>query len=205
MRVWTLLLAILFAVAPAAAEEQAPPEDPMGGIKHVKGPKLVTLQEGIEIDLPADAYLVEKAEAIELAKRGGDDAEGVIGMLVHPEKNWFIVIAYAPIGYVTDSDANQLDAKELLESFMKGTIEQNKKRVSLGIPELFIDGWSERPRYEKTPHHLVWGLDAHTKEGKVINFFTNILGRGGYVSINLIDDPAAIEAAKVETAPLRNA
>jgi uncharacterized membrane-anchored protein len=51
----------------------------------------------------------------------------------------------------------------------------------------------------------VWGLDAHTKNGKVINFFTNVLGRGGYVSINLIDDADKIEASKVETAALRTA
>jgi uncharacterized membrane-anchored protein len=115
------------------------------------------------------------------------------------------MIGYDPIGYVTDSDANELDAKDLLESFIKGTAEQNKERVKLGVDELFIDGWSERPRYEKTAHHLVWGLDAHTKDGKVINFFTNVLGRGGYVSINLIDDADKIEASKAETASLRTA
>jgi uncharacterized membrane-anchored protein len=68
----------------------------------------------------------------------------------------------------------------------------------MGIPELLIDGWSERPHYEPATHHLVWGLDAHDTESKVVNYLTRFLGRLGYLSVNLIDDPATIEASKAQ-------
>ena len=226
MKAWLLALAIVLGSSPAIAEskkkpapenkapvpEQAPeapveeaPLDPLDGVPHVKGPKLVSLHAEIEIDLPAGAILLEQAQAQELVRQNAGDAEGVIGALLNPDKNWLVLIEYASIGHVSDSDAADLDAAEMLVSYKKGTLEQNKKRVALGVPELFVDSWSEPPRYERALRHLVWGLNAHTNEGPVINFFTRILGRGGFISVNLIDDPAAIEASKVETAPLRNA
>jgi uncharacterized membrane-anchored protein len=86
----------------------------------------------------------------------------------------------------------------MLDQFKQGTIEQNKKRVAMGVPELILDGWSEPPRYERSTRHLVWGLNGHDTRGKFVNFFTRFLGRNGYLSVDLIDDPATIEASKVE-------
>jgi uncharacterized membrane-anchored protein len=188
---------------PAPAPE--PPPDPLADIVHVKGPQLVSLHEEIEIDLPAGAFLLEKAAAVELVRKGGGSTDEIIGALVHPDKNWLILIEYAPVGHVTDSDANQLDQGSMLEDYKRSTIAQNKHRVSMGVPELFVDSWSETPRYDAAQRMLVWGLNAHSNEGPIINFFTRILGRGGFISVNLIDEPAAIEASKAETAALRSA
>jgi uncharacterized membrane-anchored protein len=77
-----------------------------------------------------------------------------------------VVIGASDVGYVSDDDADELDAATMLEQFKQGTLEQNKKRVAVGVPELFIDDW--------------------------------FLGRLGFLSVNLIDDPATIEASKVQ-------
>src|SRR5262249_44358949 len=47
-------------------------------------------------------------------------------------------------------------------------------------------------------HHLVWGmrLTREQSAGETVNFNTRVLGRKGFVSINLIDDATAIEAGK---------
>src|SRR5512139_2228471 len=102
------------AEQPAPPQEEAPP-DPLEGLPHIKGPQLVSLHPEIEIDLPAGAILLEQKEAVELVKEGGGDTEGVIGALLNPDKNWLVLIEYAPIGHVTDSDADELDAAQLLE------------------------------------------------------------------------------------------
>jgi uncharacterized membrane-anchored protein len=68
----------------------------------------------------------------------------------------------------------------------------------MGVPALFIDGWSSPPRYEPLKRHLVWGLNGHDSDGKVVNFFTRFLGRNGFLSINLIDDSSKIEASKAQ-------
>lgn len=160
------------------------------------------LGNNAEIDIPAGFRLVEKATTQEFMRQEGGDVSKVMAALIQPGKNWLMLLEYDDIGYIEDDDADKLDAGELLQGYKEGTAEMNKTRKQNNIPELFVDGWSESPRYEKASHHLVWGLKAHTTEGPVINFFTRVLSRNGYMSINLVDSVDKIEASKVEAAPL---
>lgn len=172
------------------AEQQLPP--------HVVGPKLVDLGNDTEIDLPDGMILLERTEAQELLRRMGNSPEDTVAIVFKPGSDWLVDIDYNGIGYIDDSDAADLDADDLLESYREGTRRQNQTRKSLGKTELVIDGWSERPRYERAQRHLVWGIAGHDVEGKVINFFTRILGRNGFLSVNLITAPEQIEASKQE-------
>lgn len=188
--------------APAEEGEDAPLTDEeleAALPPHLKGPKLVDLGSNIEIDLPADFILLERTEARKLLEQGGDFTDNVLGIVAKLDANWMIVIEYDDVGHVDDSDANQLDANELFNQYVEGTKQQNARRKTLGVPELFLDGWSEMPKYKQAEHHLVWGLKAHSSEGPVINFFTRILGRHGFMSVNLIDSPDSIEQAKLDS------
>lgn len=180
-----------------APEAAAEPEVP-----HVEGPRRIDLGEAIEIDLPAGFALYERAQARELLQKSGSDAAHVLAIVTQLGKDWAVIIEYDDVGYVTDSDADELDSDDLLESYRRGTVEQNAKRRQLGVAELTIDGWSEPPRYDRLRRQLAWGIKGHTTMGQVINLFTNVLGRGGYLSMNLIDDPAALERSKAEAAPI---
>ena len=184
---------------------EAPEEDGLArflaSVPHLVGPKPVSLGHNAQLDLPAGMNLLEQTQAQELMRKMGNDTEGVVAVILPPvgsTSTWLVVIGASDVGYVDDDDADELDAAEMLEQFKQGTLEQNKKRVAMNIPELFIDGWSERPHYEPATHHLVWGLNAHDTESKVVNYFTRFLGRMGYMSVNLIDDPATIEASKAQ-------
>jgi len=178
------------AATPGAEVDQVPP--------HIVGPKHVELGNSASIDLPEGMVLFERAVAADILRKGGESAEGLVGIVFKPGSSWVTHIDYADSGYIDDSDASELDADELLQSYREGTEEQNKTRRSLGTSELVIDKWSEPPRYERASHHLVWGIAAHSVEGKVINFFTRILGRNGYLSVTLIDGPDTLEASKQE-------
>ncbi len=189
---------------------EAPPAEeanPLDSLPHVVGPKLVQLGHEAEIDLPAGLTLFERATAQDLMKQMGNDADAVVAAILPAAGtgDWIIVIEADDIGYVSDEDADELDATAMLDQFKTGTIQQNVERKKMGIPDLFVDGWSERPHYEQVLHHLVWGLDAHDANGKVINFFTRFLGRNGYLSINLIDEPANIEKSKQQAIEILNA
>jgi len=183
----------------AAAEtaEQLPP--------HIVGPKHVDLGDNTSIDLPEGMVLFERAVAQDLLRKSGDPPDGVVAMVFKPGSDWHAFIEFSESGYIDDSDADDLDASELLDSYRKGTEEQNKTRKALGKLELFVDSWSEQPRYERASHHLVWGLLAHNAEGKVINHFTRVLGRNGYLAIDLIDAPERLEASKKEALPILQA
>jgi uncharacterized membrane-anchored protein len=182
---------------PAAEEDQ---DDPAAEAlpPQIVGPRTVDLGHNTTIDLPEGFILIERAQAQEIARKAGNSAEGLVALVFRRDSDWTIVIDYDDSGYIDDSDADDLDADDLLESYREGTHEQNKTRRALGHPDLEVDGWTERPRYERAQHHLVWGLVAHTTGEKVVNFFTRILGRNGYLSVNLIDSPEQIESSKKE-------
>ena len=190
-----------------APDDEGAGVDPLAGLPSIVGPKLVELGHQAQIDLPAGMNLFEQAAAQDLMRKFGNNPDRVIAAIVPPAGtgDWLVVISASDVGYVSDSDANELDAAEMLEQFKRSTLEQNKKRATQGIPELIIDGWSERPHYEQATRHLVWGLDGHDTNSKFVNFFTRFLGRNGYLSVNLIDGPTTIEASKVQALSVLNA
>jgi uncharacterized membrane-anchored protein len=163
------------------------------------GPALIDLGNDTEIDVPAGVFFVDRQHTREDLQKDGDTAENVQGMVISPG-NWTVYIEYNGDGYVSDTDANELDPNALFQSYQQGNIQQNEKRRALGRPELFLDGWSEMPKYTASTHHLVWGLRGHDETGQVVNFFTKVLGRNGYMSLDLVADAANIEQAKVDAA-----
>jgi uncharacterized membrane-anchored protein len=184
-------------VAAPEPEPEAEP-DPLADYPHVTGPQLVQLGHGAELDLPAGLTLFEAETAQRLLRELGSNAEGAVAAIIpsQDQGTWAIVIEAQDVGYVSDRDADELDADAMLAAFKQGTLAQNAERRKLGVAELFVDGWTERPRYERAEHHLVWGLEAHDADGKVVNFFTRFLGRHGYLSVNLIDSPENIAQSK---------
>jgi uncharacterized membrane-anchored protein len=193
------------AVDAEGSDEDAPPtrEEIEASLPpHVTGPKHVDLGNGVAIDLPADTVLFEHAEAKKILEEVGDYGDNVIALIRNFDSNWEISVDYDDVGYVSDKDANELDAKDLFSTFVEGNKEQNVRRKSLNMPELYLDGWSEMPTYQAAAHHLVWGLKVHSSEGPAINSFTRVLGRNGYLSVNLVDSPESIEQSKKDTAAL---
>jgi uncharacterized membrane-anchored protein len=191
--------------APPADAEPTPEELEAALPPHINGPKLVDVGNNIEIDLPAGMILFERAEAKAIIEKGGGHADSVNALIGKVDADWMVVVEYEDVGYVTDTDADKLDASELFGQYQEGTKQQNVRRKSMGMPELYLDGWSEMPVYNKAKHHLVWGLKGHNGDDandQFINFFTRILGRHGYMSVDLIDSPDKIEQSKQETAGL---
>ncbi len=188
----------------SAADDQAPEEDPLMKLPHVEGPKLVDLGLQAEIDLPAGFLLWQGETAKEIVKKGGNSGENTVAVIlpVDTALPWAVTVEYQDIGYVTDDDADKLDATELLTSYREGTTQQNLRRKEMGMPELFIDGWNEKPAYNQPKRQLTWCLDAHDTSGKVLNFITRPLGRNGFVSFDLIDGPETMAQSKVAIAPL---
>ena len=115
-----------------------------------------------------------------------------------------ITIRYTEEGYVKDDEAAKLKPDELLKQLHDGTEEANEERGKRGFKPLHVAGWSEPPRYEARPHHMVWGMRLR-REGQPtdsINFNTRVLGRKGFVAINLIDAVDAIESSKPAAAAI---
>lgn len=175
----------------ASAEPAGPPPD------WQPGPRQVKLGHDLSIELPSDYMYLPPAQAKKaLEKSGSFHNDAVLGLLasVKPSEDWFVVLSYEDSGYVKDDE--KLDGEELLSAMRDAVKESNEEREKRGFKPLALDGWSEPPRYEKAQHHMVWALIVSDADGKSVNFNTRILGRRGYVSLNLVSSPESLPAYK---------
>lgn len=77
----------------------------------------------------------------------------------------------------------------------------NEDRRAQGTPEMEIVGWVEKPTYQASSQRLVWSLESRDKgqpdsPDNGINYNTLLLGREGYVSMNLVTDKQAVDGLK---------
>ncbi len=168
------------------------------------GPADVKLSEQAAIHLPEGFAFIPKNEAARILRAMGNrPGPDLLGMIFGKgaDDNWFVVANYVKSGYIKDDDAKDWKADELLSNIKAGTEETNKERKSRGIPEVEVVGWIERPAYDPATHRLVWSMSSRDKNAPVdspqgVNYNTYLLGREGFISMNLVTDLAAIEKLK---------
>ena len=76
-----------------------------------------------------------------------------------------MTIDYEPSGYIKDDDAKEWDADELLQSLKDGTEAANEHRRDIGVAEIQVTRWVEKPAYDAQTHRLVWSAEAREKGG----------------------------------------
>lgn len=193
---WTFAVVLL----PALAVAQAPPAAEQPQYDWVRGPKTVNLGSVAQLDLPAGYAFLNAADTRRLQASLGNTSDGKeLGLVTSEEKeaNWFVVFDYNPVGYVSDEEKDRIDAQALLDGIRKGTEAANAARKSKGIAALHVVGWQKPPYYDQRTHNLSWGILGKDDAGsQVANFNVRLLGRRGYVSATLVDDAAAIGAAR---------
>ena len=184
-----------FASHSHAAKPTAPPppaaadaEPPGPKYNWQSGPQAIDLGHELQLDLPADYAFLGMPEAKALMESLGNlYNENLLGVVIAGggDSPWFITVRYTEEGHVDDSEA--IDADKLLKAIQQGTLEANEERVKRGFSAAHVDGWDEAPKYDHALHQLVWALTMKTTRGKdSLNYSTRILGRRGYVAINLV-------------------
>jgi uncharacterized membrane-anchored protein len=190
-------LAILVAailVAPVGAQDKGP------DVNWIPGPATVDLGKVAQLDLAEGYVFLNGADARELLTAAGNVPDGSeIGLVTSAaeDENWFVIFDYQEVGYVRDDEKDKIDAKAILKGISEGTEEANKVRKDRGVPGLHVVGWHKAPYYDASTHNLSWAILAKDDTGdKVVNFNVRLLGRRGYVSATLVDDPTTIAAAQ---------
>lgn len=166
------------------------------------GPVDIPLRDQAVLKLPAGYSFVPKTEGARLMQvmgnRTGDD---FLGLVFNERINGFVDVSFEKSGYVKDEDAKKWNVDELLQNLKEGTAETNKDRAARGIPEMDVVGWVEKPGYDASTHRLVWSLSTRDKGSPAdaeqgVNYNTYVLGRDGYLSMNVVTDLKDIEAEK---------
>lgn len=169
----------------------------------VHAPNGVQLKDQAQLTIP-DGYgfVPPKEGAAVMDMLGNQTDERFLGLIfpLADDANWFVTVDYEPSGYIKDDDAKDWDAAELLQSLKDGTEAGNERRREIGVPEIQVTRWVEKPAYDAQTHRLVWSAEAREKGGQdtnpVVNYNTYVLGREGYVSLNLITSSSTVEADK---------
>lgn len=166
------------------------------------GPREIQLGSQALLKLPAYYAYIPAAEASGLMTAMGNHTDSNFhGLIIGEKLNGFVSVRFDPAGFIKDDDAKDWNADELLKNLKEGTEAGNADRRARGIPEFEVTGWIEKPAYDGGSHRLVWsaalqdkGARADSREG--VNYNTYLLGREGYLSLNLVSDRQNIEAEK---------
>ena len=170
------------------------------------GPADVTLLDQAKLKLAQGYAFVPKREASAVMKAmGNGDDPTFIGLILpdrqDSDEDWLVAVDFDPAGYISDDDAKTWNADELLDNLRKGTEASNADRVRLGVTPIEVTRWIEPPKYDDATRTLIWSAEARDKGApadadNTVNYNTYVLGREGYVSLNLITTASAVEGEK---------
>lgn len=96
---------------------------------------------------------------------GNPSADGILGMVFLEssspldENTWALVVSYDAIGYVKDSDADNIDYDDLLKSMQEETATAANQRVAMGYEPMSLVGWAAKPFYDKSKKVLHWAKE----------------------------------------------
>lgn len=200
----------LFAFAPLVLAQETPPAAPdpheaawkAAGDAMQPGPATITLRDQAQINLPEGYGFIPPKEGAALMSAMGNQTDGNFLGLIFPqsEAEWFVTVDFDPAGYIKDDDAKEWDADELLQNLKDGTEQANEHRKEVGIAPIEVTRWIEQPSYDAGNHRLVWSAEikdiGSSGEDAGVNYNTYVLGREGYVSLNLVTSVAEVEAHK---------
>jgi len=193
---------------PASPESQSQTAWDIAAAAMQRGTADISLGNQAQLHLPEGYGYIPTKEGAQLMEAMGNRTDDRFLGLIVPlsEAEWFVSIDYEPSGYIEDDDAKNWDADELLDNLKEGTEAGNRRREQMGIPPIMVTRWVESPSYEQSTHQLVWSAEARLKNGDdpdpTINYNTYVLGREGYVSLNLITSASTIETDKLSAREL---
>lgn len=212
--IFSLLAALFCWGTLARAEGQAKPDINAAfaeGVRAAKvGPADIPFLDQAKMSLPAGYAFIPRPQADNIMKAVGNPVgQDFIGLILPEAGSWLVLVRYEKSGYIKDDDAKTWNVDELLDSLKEGTAAANEEKRKLGLPELEVVGWVEKPQYEATSHRLVWSVAGRTKggngSGDSINYNTYALGREGFFSLNLITSPEHVAADKQHAQTLLSA
>ena len=184
-----ILFAHLFCPLECLAQGPDTQPNPIASLPWQSGPVTGQLGDVATVKVPADYRFVDSAGArkfLELLENPTDGSE--LGVLVSPDKSWFVVFEFSADGYVKDDDRS-LDADALLNSIRQGTEQANELRKRRGWGTISVDGWEQKPFYDSQTQNLTWAIRGRSQESVSINHSTRLLGRRGVMKVNLVLSP----------------
>ena len=198
------LLAGTAAAQPAGSDDANAAVWQAAGEAMLRGPQAVPLRDQATLQLPDGYGFVPRAEAVRVMELMGNQTDsnflGMIFPVGTPGADWFVTVDFDDAGYIKDEEAKDWDADGLLDNLKKGTEQGNVRRAKIGVPPIEVTRWIERPAYDAATHRLVWSAELRLKNepdpDPGVNYNTYVLGREGYISLDLVTSTSEVDSHK---------
>lgn len=140
----------------------------------------------------------------------GEPGYESLGMLLPEDRSplddscYVIDIHIFDDGYIDDSDAKSLDFDELFKSMQEDLRDANPERIENGYPPIELVAWASPPYYDDQNKKLHWAKELRfgDSEENTLNYNIQILGRRGYLELNVIGAMYHLDQIKREIGPV---
>lgn len=157
------------------------------------------------LQLPANFRYLPPADAARLlAAWGNPPGATTLGMIVPTapsvlgDGGWAVVVTYDKDGHIKDDDADSINYDNLLKDMQAATADGNAQRKKDGYAGMTLQGWAERPSYDKATHKMYWAKQLHFDDAAqdTLNYNVRVLGREGVLVLNAVADAGQISQIK---------
>lgn len=135
--------------------------------------------------------------------------DSVMGLLLKEdespvETSYAIEISYSEEGYIEDDDAQDMDYDDLLSEMQSDVKESNPERSKLGYGTVDLIGWATKPYYDQDNKKLYWAKELlfEDEETSTLNYNIRVLGRKGFMNLNVIGDMDTLEDVENNLDPI---
>jgi uncharacterized membrane-anchored protein len=204
VRLAALLAVTLIGVTARAQQESPAPEQaPPPSLTWQPGPLEAPIGDALaRIDLPEGYVFLGQQDTGKLLELMQNPVSGSELATIAPaaeDQSWMIFFEWDPVGWVDDSEKDDLDADALLASIQEGTRHANEERKSRGWSTIEIVGWHEAPHYDERTKNLTWAIEGASGDHRVLNRMVKLLGRRGVMTVTIVSDPQEIAVASAAT------
>lgn len=156
-------------------------------VSPIVGPQLVNIGSQAQINLKSGYVLFKGEDVKKLCDFTQNLYNGEIAVLIPINFNWYAFFSYVDSGYVKEE---KIDANKIFSAMKQNEPDSNKERERMGYGKLFLKDWFFKPTYNPLTNNLEWAFLIENEKGDhSVNFNTRILGRTGYMSVELVMAP----------------
>jgi uncharacterized membrane-anchored protein len=112
--------------------------------------------------------------------------------------DYAFIVEYSAMGYVKDSDADDINYDDLLKQLKEDGQKENEERRKAGLSTMDLIGWAAKPSYDKERKILYWAKEfkVQDSEENTLNYDIRILGRKGVLVLQAVSGISQLDSVK---------
>ena len=142
---------------------------------------------------------------------GNLKGQTALGMILPADQqaslaDYAFIVEYNAMGYVKDSDADDINYEDLLKQLKEDVAEENKERLKAGMTTMELMGWAAKPYYDKQRKILYWAKEFKVQDAEenTLNYDIRILGRKGVLVLQAVSGMSQLDSVKANSNTILN-